>query len=250
MSDFPLGRREPSSFEHVERYPVLPLFAANQLQGPPPNSEKALGLPWWWKDHDQGQEGSCVGFGCSAMMSITNRYQRLNATGKDMTYRYSAPWLYNQAQLVDEWDDTPPEEGTSVKAACDVLRLQGHRRIQPGGVSEPNLIAGIKEVRWATTVDEIRGAIYNGLAVAIGVVWYSSFDKPALVDGIRWIGKGTNLGWVRGGHCVCLFRYSDKLEGFRFMNSWGAAYPATWITYDAMQRLIDEYGEAALITDA
>ena len=53
---------------------------AHELVVPERGVEKSLGLPWWWRTHDQGVEGSCVGFGCSAMMSITNRYQRLALT--------------------------------------------------------------------------------------------------------------------------------------------------------------------------
>ena len=77
-----LGRRAPSDFEHVARYPLSSLIAdpTHKLAIPPGDHELSLGLPWWWKSHDQGSEGACVGFGCSAMQSITNhrqRYQRL-----------------------------------------------------------------------------------------------------------------------------------------------------------------------------
>ncbi len=40
--------------------------------------------------------------------------------------------------------------------------------------------------------------------VAIGVNWYSNFDRPQKDSrGDYWIGKG-DLGRIRGGHCVCL----------------------------------------------
>lgn len=249
MGDRPLGRREPTDWAHVERYPALALFSARRLEGAPPGTEKNLGLPWWWREHDQGMEGACVGFGSSAMMSVTNHRQRFLATGRRLTYRYDCRWLYQQAQLVDEWDETPPEEGTSVRASGDILRNLGHRRVQPGGTSEPLAVHGIQAVRWATTVDEMRGALWSDLAVSIGVLWYSSFDDPQVVGGERWIGRQQDLGWVRGGHCVCVYGYSDRREAFRLMNSWGEEYPPVWLTYPAMQRLLDEYGEAALITD-
>lgn len=240
-----LGRREPTDFKHVAAYPLRELA----LPVPPEGSEKSLGLPWWWKQHDQGNEGSCVGFGSSAMMSVTNHYQRLVTTGRDLTYRYACRWLYLEAQLVDEWDDTPPAEGTSVHAACQILQQVGHRRVQNGVAGEPNLAHGIAAYRWAETVDEVRAAIWAGMAVALGANWYSNFDSPVVYNNERWIGRSANLGWIRGGHCVCLLRMSDRRQGFLMMNSWGSAYPPVWVPYDTLERLMGEYGEVVVITD-
>lgn len=240
-----LGRREPTDFSHVVKYPLRSL----EFAIPPEGSEKSLGLPWWWKQHDQRAEGSCVGFGSSAMMSVTNHYQRLQATGRDMTYRYACRWLYQQAQLVDEWDDTPPAEGTSVDAACKVLRDVGHRRVQNGVIAEPNPAQGISSYHWAETIDDVRSAIWSGLAVAIGINWYSNFDDPVVFANERWIGRSPNLGYLRGGHCVCLFRFSDRRQAVRMMNNWGEAYAPVWIPYDVLERLMGEYGEVVAITD-
>lgn len=249
MSDKPLGRRIPPDFAHVAKYPLKTLVADQTLPIPPYPKELSLGLPWWWKQHDQGQEGSCVGFGSSAMMSVTNHAQRYATTGQSITYRYAAHWLYEEAQLVDPWDDTPPEEGTSVDAACQILRARGHRRVQSGVMGPENIANGVSAYRWATTVDELRAALWAGLAVSIGVNWYSSFDNPlTTLTGDRWLPE-QNLGSIRGGHCVCLFRFSDRRGAFRLMNSWGASYPPVWIPYGTMQRLIDEEGEAVVITD-
>lgn len=248
MSDKPLGRRQPPDLDHVSAYPLRTLIAQDVLPVPPAGTERSLGLPWWWKQHDQGVEGSCVGFGSSAMMSITNHYQRLKATGQDITYRYAARWLYFQAQIVDEWGETPPEEGTSVRASCQVLNEKGHRRVQRGVEGEIVAAHGISAYRWAKTVNEIRAAIFGGLAVSIGVTWYSNFDSPVTYNKERWIGRGS-LGYVRGGHCVCLYRMSDRRQAFMLMNSWGPAYPPAWLPYDVMQQLIDDWGEAVVITD-
>lgn len=244
----PLGRRVPPDLDHVDAYPLRALVADQLLPIPPAGTERSLGLPWWWKQHDQGVEGSCVGFGSSAMMSITNHYQRLKSTGQDITYRYDARFLYTEAQAVDEWPETPPEEGTSVRASCQILHQSGHKRVQNGVVGEQLLAHGISAYRWATTLDEIRAAIYAGLAVSIGVNWYSNFDNPVIYNGERWIGRG-NLGFVRGGHCVCIYRMSDRREAFMPMNSWGAAFPPVWLPYSTTERLIDEWGEFVVIAD-
>lgn len=245
-----LGRRIPPDFQHVSLYPLRMLIAdpQHELIVPPAKTEKSLGLPRWWKQHDQGQEGACVGFGCSAMVSITNRWQRIQNTGKVMTYRYASRWLYIEAQLVDPWSDTPPEEGTSVDAAAQILWTRGHRRIQNGKTGPVMPEHGIATYRWAQNHNEVRAAIYSGLAVAIGVNWYNAFSAPFMRAGERWIDIPTG-NKVAGGHCVCLYRMSDRRQAFAVMNSWGASYPPVWLGYSTLDRLLSEHGEAVVITD-
>lgn len=148
----------------------------------------------WWDFYDQGSEGACVGFASSRAMSLLNRK------------RYDARWLYKQAQLIDDWDETPPEEGTSVRAAMDILRKVGHI---PSNLRNPQPISteGIAENRWATTTEEV----------------------------VECLGNKT---------------YLDRYEGVPMLNSWGRDYPhIVWISYAVLQRVLDEDGEATMITD-
>jgi C1A family cysteine protease len=123
------------------------------------------------------------------------------------------------------------------------------------GVCPVSLKEGIKANRWATRVEEMRAAIAAGKPVSIGVNWYAEFDNPEqFVVGTRrefWIAKdGLPEGSrTRGGHCVCVYGASDKRQAFKIKNSWGIEYPEVWLPYGVMQRLLDEYGEAALVTD-
>lgn len=248
MSAHPLGRRTPPDFEHVEKYPLRALLddPAHRLAVPPPG-ERSLGLPWWWKQHDQHPRNSCVGHGESAERSITNRRQRLLASGQDVTYRYDANWLYDEALRIDEWPGEA-DAGTSLRAGYEVLVMRGHRRVQRGVTGPEVREHGVVTYRWATTVDEMRAAIAAGLAVATGVNWYTKFFTPELVDGEYWIGRGS-WGSVAGGHCTCKFRYSDRRQAFRVMGSWGEDSPPSWLPYASMERLLGEYGEAAVVTD-
>ena len=204
-----LGRREPTDSEHVDRYPLRALAAEER----PACVPMAIGVNWysefdhpvkgkdgrwrvaqdgrltrirgghclclapadyhdpisWWLYYNQGDEGACVGFGCSRMMSLLNRQ------------RYDARWLYRQAQLVDDWEDTPPEEGTSVRAGLDILRKIGHRRVRGFRVSEPNPTDGIAANRWATDIDDVLATI--GRSGADEIPWLNSWGKdyPHLV---------------------------------------------------------------------
>ena len=247
-------RRVPTDWKHVEKYPIRP-----KLTAPTPATlviEKILNVPRQYRDdYDQGNVGACVGFSQSWMMSILNRKL------------YSAMWLYNQAQLVDEWAETPPEEGTSLRAAFDVLRTKGHRRIYAQHERPEALKEGIVENRWATTVDEVRAAIAMGIPVNLGIWWYTQFfspeQRPRLEDAGRersavaktvrrydyWIGVG-DWGWQEGGHAITVVGASDRRQAFALCNTWGETYPfIVWLPYVSFERLMREDGEAGIVTD-
>jgi hypothetical protein len=153
----------------------------------------------WWRFYDQGEEGACVGFGSVRAMSLCNRK------------RYSGNALYRKAQEIDDWDDTPPEEGTSVRAACDVLRTLGAAPVVRGVEEAFSELEGILANRWTSKVEEIAWCL-------------SPDDNGALV---------LNLGYVT------------------FLNSWGeTGYPhLTRMPLEVLQRLLNEDGEATIFTD-
>jgi hypothetical protein len=231
MTEGALGRREPTDWRHVERYPLSALPRAERPVGVP----SPVGVNWypefdrpvmgndrrwrvkvpsrtsrvrgghcvvfrapnlldpatWWLFYDQGKEGACVGFGESRAMSMLNRR------------RYDARWLYKTAQLQDEWWDTPPQEGTSVRAGLDVLREQGHRRVRGAQTHPPSLSEGISANRWALNVDD----------------WLQALGRP------------------------------DANE-VPFLNSWGFSYPhIVYMPVTVVERLMREDGEFAIITD-
>lgn len=153
----------------------------------------------WYRFYDQGAEGACVGFALSRMMSLLNRQ------------RYDARWLYHEAQLVDDWDDTPPEEGTSGRAGCDILRNVGHRRVRSGVALAPDPTFGIIENRWAQSVYEIA----------------------------------TCLDPASGGARVLNDGYVTLL------NSWGVGYPHyVRMALEDLERIVfGEDGDATVVTD-
>lgn len=256
----PLGRRTPTDFSHVDRH-RLSLRAEPLLE-----VNKVLTLPYWHWTHDQGKEGSCVGHGTAMERAITNSTQNklLNIIGVK-TRRYDPIQIWNEAKKVDEWPDTNPgdENGTSVRAAYDVMRDIGPSRVKtvtllggnpfPVQPQPPSLADGASVNEWATTVDQMRACLAKGLPVVIGVNWYSNFDTPVekpdkFHKTTFWIGEG-NLGSIRGGHCVCIYGASDRRQAFRVKNSWGKEYPLVWLPYETMQRLLNEDGEATTVID-
>lgn len=225
-----LGRRVPTDWRHVERYPLRALAVEDR----PRNVPVPIGVNWyqsfdlpvhgsdrrfrvglgdlgrvrgghcvcllprrlvdtqeWWRYYNQLSEGACVGAGCSRAMSLLNRR------------RYDFRWLYRAAQSIDEWDDTPPQEGTSVRAGLEILRTVGHSAIVGRNVASPHLAQGISAYRWARDVQEVLDVL----------------DRP------------------------------NALE-VPFLNSWGHEYPhVTWMPTVVLERLLHEDGELPVITD-
>jgi hypothetical protein len=159
----------------------------------------------WWDFYDQGHEGACVGFGWSRCVSLLN---------KEL---YVARWLWDRGKESDEWPETNPcdDNGTSVRAAGDVLSGPGHVEWQDGYADDdcnkrktytPDAGNGIMRFRWAQSVEEVHAVLANE--------------------------KGDQLG------AVC------------FLNSWGRSYPhRTWMPDDVLDRLMKEQGEVAIPTD-
>jgi hypothetical protein len=238
---FTLGRRVPADFTHVSKYPLTAETA------PSSSVPMAIGVNWysnfdspvkkgnayyigldknlgsirgghcvciknpsssdltsWWDFYNQGQEGACVGFGTSRMMSLLNRK------------RYDAHWLWDQAKLIDEWSDTNPgdDNGTSVRAALDVLRTRGH-------------------VNWTRAAKAADSDVAKRDAL-----------KPSAQDGIaanRWATSTDDVLKVTG------FAGKDYVE---FVNSWGRDYPhIVRMPAEVIDRLLKEDGEFGVVTD-
>jgi hypothetical protein len=239
-----LGRRVPTDFRHVELYPLSALPRKDEPTRVPvvlgvnwyvefdrPVEDKKTGRFWvldnlsqvrgghcvcvpadphrdrasWWRFYDQGREGACVGFGCSRAMTNLNRR------------RYYARWLWDQAKLIDEWPETKPgdNQGTSVRAAMEVLRDRGHVHwrgsfqtddVPTRDARSASSQDGISAYRWAAGVDDVHRVLANPLY--------------------------------------------DRLGGVPIVNSWGPSYPHyVWMPDAVLERLIKEEGEVAIPTD-
>jgi hypothetical protein len=178
-----LGRRPPTDWKHVERFPLAALDVADR----PASVPVVLGINWysafdqpeydggrwwagrggigkirgghaiccrpgrrtdllsWWRFYDQGDTSACTGFSGARAMTILNRR------------RYSGPWLWDRAKELDEWPDTNPgdDEGSSVRAAMEALRTLGIERARE---AKPRVEDGISAYRWAGSVDEVHAA--------------------------------------------------------------------------------------------
>lgn len=246
-----LGRRVPTLWTHVERYALrdipaplatpVPVVAGVNWYPEFDDPYDAAGNPWragkrpvgghwwvgrgdlgrrprgghafclvpqgwsepsgWWSWFDQISEGICVSEAWARCMGLLNRR------------RYQPLPCYDYAQANDEYNDTPPAEGTSVDAGGKFVRDKGMVRAARGErhmvvgkckyYDSPSLNDGIQAVRWATSIDEVLDAL-----------------------------GAPNADYVD------------------FFNSWGTSYPhKTRMPATTLGRLLSEYGEMAIPTD-
>jgi hypothetical protein len=65
-----------------------------------------------------------------------------------------------------------------------------------------------------------------------------------------WVAKDSpNLGSIQGGHSIFCCGVSDDLQAVKWINTWGASYPDTWVPYGVIERLINEDGEIGILVD-
>lgn len=160
-----------------------------------PGDASALDMFLWWRFYNQGVEGACVGFSLSRALSLINRS------------RYDARWLYKEGQLIDGIPSTPPEEGTTVDAGCQILLKRGHRRYdaKTGTFLPENIISGIGSYRWATSVDDIHAFLKHPTADKLGAVpllnsWGTAYPRKV------WMPDETldKVVFQMGGECAVL----------------------------------------------
>jgi hypothetical protein len=143
--------------------------------------------------------------------------------------------IYDLAQQLDEFSDTPPGDGTSVRAGAKALQSLGH----------------ITHYVWTESVRDIQTWMQAGAGiVVVGTVWYNSMFTPG-GDGKLRVDAATGEA---GGHAWPLVgfdpqhRFADNTiaPAYRMQNSWGAGWGQqgrAWITESDLQFLIDNGGE-------
>lgn len=247
-----LGRKTPETWEHVEKYPL----SVEKHDMTAAKVPFAIGVNWYsdfdnpvqydfptasgtikrWVVAKNGIKGSIRGGHC-VCIKPNNRSDPLgwytfydqgsegacvgfgNSRMMSLLNRtkYNARWLWDMAKLRDSWPETNPgdDDGTSVDAALQVLADKGH-------------------VKWSDTMKNLSWQQRDDL----------TSDSLAGINTYRWT---TNVDDIRA---VLASPLNDQMQAVPFLNSWGTYYPhITWMPYNALQRLLNEDGEAAVITD-
>jgi hypothetical protein len=136
---------------------------------------------------------------------------------------------YDWMQLNDYWPGTD-YDGTSVRAGAQYLQRQGL----------------ISNYYWGYDVGTVIRAVLEQGPVVLGTAWRMDMFTPRLSDGMI-----SATGEDAGGHAYLLDGVNTTHRFFRIKNSWGrnwGRYGFARISFDDVQDLIDDYGEACIAT--
>jgi len=173
---------------------------------------------------DQGDEGTCVGFASSAGMK---EYQEKLDYGRMI--ELSPRFVYNECKKID---GMPNEEGTTIRAAMEILHKKGicrerywpyapHQKDRPKkGASKDAKRFKVLTYARILNINELKLSLVLKGPCVIGVVVFSGmFEAKAGV--IPMPGKYEK---DLGGHAICPVAYDDRKKLIKFKNSWSAKW--------------------------
>lgn len=183
---------------------------------------------------DQGWEGACVGFACTAEVLgapvAVDLGRVLRAPSTEPTAFARA--VYRHAQRIDAW---PGEDysGTSVIAGIQTLKTYGL----------------IREYRWGFATNQVVDGVLGTGPGILGLNWYSGMYRAP--GGILRVS-----GTLEGGHAIYCLGYDPHGAGHNrpgviLQNSWGTSWGDEGfaiLPLPDLDRLMHEQGEACIPT--
>jgi hypothetical protein len=205
--------------------------------------EKSLPFdPRFIEWYNQGNRNACVGYSWTAAQASVN----LNQNGAQ---HYDAYRLYCEACRIDNDPNTSctADRGTYLWAGGDVLRNNGPY------TDKWDLEQGIELFYWVTSINEARAAFAANRPLIWGVPWFQSWLNTANLidrDGEKWLKPHSQWGsQIAGGHAIRSLNWSDSRGAFKLVNTWGAAYPDVWVTFENAEYLWKIGAECAVPID-
>jgi hypothetical protein len=211
-------------------YPVRAALADLTGEAKPPFRSHSWQCRTWL---DQGREGACVWF--SNGHRVASDPVRAEIT--DAQCRQ----YYREAQRIDPWEETPPEEGTSVLAGVKIGVEHGY----------------YESYWWSFGIDDtLRGIGWVAPGV-LGIYWLESMFSP------RPSGLLEVSGRIAGGHAILARGVrmkahlpgegSTPIEVVRLRNSWGQGWGVNgdaFIRVEDLERLLRMEGECCFPVEA
>ena len=169
---------------------------------------------------DQGDEGTCVSFACTTGMK---EYQEL--IDYKQLVELSPRFVYSECKKID---GQPKEEGTTIRAAMQVLERKGvclekfwpyqpYQKDKPkkGEVVNAKKFC-IKTYARILNLKELRLSLVTKGPCVIGIEVFDGImdTKTGLVP----MPKKNET--VLGGHAICAIGYDDNMKVIKFKNSW------------------------------
>jgi hypothetical protein len=182
----------------------------------------------YWVDDawtgDQGDKPHCVGFAWTGWLEAGPVFQ-----GPPHPIVVPAD-IYKAAQLVDEWPDDEPYDGTSVRAGAKVLKRLGF----------------ISRYLWAKKLEDVVNALLEVGPVTVGTSWYAGMSN------VGGTGRMRARGQLEGGHAYLLTGCNRDTQLIRVRNSWGLDWGVKgrgYISFADFAKLLAMEGEACLAVE-
>jgi hypothetical protein len=204
-------------------YPIRKVLADETGDAKPPLRSLTWQCRTWL---DQKREGACVWF-ANGHRVASDPVRREITDAECRQY-------YREAQRIDEFGDTPPEEGTSVLAGVKIGVQHGY----------------YQSYWWAFGIDDTLRGIGHVAPGILGIPWLESMFEP------RPSGLLEVSGRIAGGHAILArgVRLKARLPGeglepievVRLRNSWGRDWGIdgdAYIRVEDLERLEKADGE-------
>lgn len=227
---------EDWGFEHAEAADVI-------AAAPPIPASKDLRATWW-KINDQGTTGSCVGW---ATADSVVRWH-LARTGRIQNSELLSPrFVWMAAKETDTFTTRPTTfvetEGTSLKAALDIVRKYGVIRDKLMPFATGTLFPGDAKTFYALAAQLKILAYFNlGTNLSNWRTWLATkgpiltrldvdrtWDRASDTKGEL---EDYQAGTARGGHAVAIVGY--RPGHFIVRNSWGTSWGDKGFAYASL----------------
>lgn len=222
VQDIRLGRI-PQFDEKSKQFPIKQLLENNNA--------KLINKVWICDEwYDQIAEGSCVAHAIAHEL-VASPIQQRGITPQLIKN------IYCEAQKIDPWqggacpdNNQPFYEGTSILAGVKIAQKMGF----------------FETYRWAFGIKDLTVGISHFGPAVLGINWYENMSKPNVFGFIK------PTGQLQGGHAILAYGVNFINKTIRLRNSWGKKWGRQgdcWITFDDMEKLLKENGEAVFFVN-
>lgn len=197
---------------------------------------------------DQGEQGSCVGWGSSyaarTILEAVSTGQNLEEIAMSPSFVYNqignsdcqGAYIINACKVMAESGDIPKkyfeytdqscsrEPNQQILQTAQQFKIRGYERLSVDGDD------------YTTDFFAIKQYLAKGAPVICGMMVGGSFMQDMMGQKV-WHPNQYDYDMEGfGGHCMCIIGYDDRLEGgaFQIMNSWGPKWGengVAWVRY-------------------
>ena len=195
---------------------------------------------------DQGEQGSCVGWGSSyaarTILEAAATGQNPDDIAMSPSFVYNqighqdcqGAYIINACKVMSEVGDIPKkyfeytdqscsrEPNQQILQAAQQFKIRGYERLSVDGDD------------YTTDFFAIKQYLAKGAPVICGMMVGGSFMQDMQGQDVWHPSQYDNSMEGFGGHCMCIIGYDDRMQAFQIMNSWGPEWGengVAWVGY-------------------